>query len=51
MKRTLSKLRQLRHLGETGLGLFRESGEDHGDVIAGMLAAGTRNDYAIAMHL
>ena len=38
------------HLGQAGLGLFGDAGEDHRDVITRMLIAGAGNHDSIAMY-
>ena len=40
----------LHHRAQTRLRLFGEAGENHGDMIAGMLVAGAGDDNAIAIH-
>ena len=41
---------RLRHRAQASLRLFGEAGENHGDMIAGMLVAGAGDDNAIAIH-
>ena len=40
----------LHHRAQTRLRLFGEAGENHGDMIAGMLVAGAGDHNAIAIH-
>ena len=44
----LAKLR-VRHLAQAGLRLLGQAGENHGNMIAGMLIAGAGNDDPITM--
>ena len=37
------------HRAQTGLRLFGEAGEDHGDVISGVLVSGAGNDDSVAV--
>ena len=39
----------LRHRAQAGLRLLGEAGEDHGDVVAGVLVAGAGNHHAVAI--